>query len=114
MTTGYEVCKMQIKAQVMECLQNCDLLEDMVVYEQIETIAQRFSGYRLLRPQDKQHMIKEVFNSIRKMDLLEELLEQPLLPWRQSGPEAAVHNPPIRFWRCTGPEGWFQWRSFRF
>lgn len=76
MTTGYEVCKMQIKAQVMECLQNCDLLEDMVVYEQIETIAQRFSGYRLLRPQDKQHMIKEVFNSIRKMDLLEELLEQ--------------------------------------
>lgn len=76
MTTGYEVCKMQIKMQVMESLQNCELLEDTVVYEQIETIAQRFSGYRLLRPQDKQRMIKEVFNSIRKMDLLEELLEQ--------------------------------------
>lgn len=76
MTTGYEVCKMQIKMQVMESLQNCELLEDAVVYEQIETIAQRFSGYRLLRPQDKQRMIKEVFNSIRKMDLLEELLEQ--------------------------------------
>lgn len=76
MTTGYDVCRVQIKNQVMELLQNCEALEDAVVYEQIEKIAQRFAGYRLLRPKDKEHMLKEVFNSIRKMDLLEELLEQ--------------------------------------
>ena len=72
MTTGYEVCKAQIKAQVLECLQNQEVLEDDMVYEQIEEIAQRFAGYRLLKPQDKAQMVKEVFNSIRKMDLLEE------------------------------------------
>lgn len=76
MTTGYDVCRVQIKNQVMELLQNCEALEDAVVYEQIEKIAQRFAGYRLLRPKDKERMLKEVFNSIRKMDLLEELLEQ--------------------------------------
>ncbi len=76
MTTGYDVCRTQIKNQVMELLQNCEALEDAVVYEQIEKIAQRFAGYRLLHPKDKERMLKEVFNSIRKMDLLEELLEQ--------------------------------------
>ena len=76
MTTGYEVCRAQIKALVMELLQNSEVLEDDMVYEQIEEIAQRFAGYRLLKPQDKARMVKEVFNSIRKMDLLEDLLEQ--------------------------------------
>ena len=76
MTTGYEVCRTQIKAQVMALLQNSEVLEDDLVYEQIEGIAQKFAGYRLLKPQDKARMVKEVFNSIRKMDLLEELLEQ--------------------------------------
>ncbi len=76
MTTGYEVCKAQLKLQVMEYLQSRELLEDREIYDRIEEIAQGFAGYRLLRPQDKEQMVREVFNSIRKMDLLEELLGQ--------------------------------------
>ncbi len=76
MTTGYEVCRIQVKEQVMEVLQTKGHLEDEAVYKLIEEIAQGFAGYRVLRPQDKAKLIKEVFNSIRKLDLLEELLEQ--------------------------------------
>lgn len=76
MTTGYEVCKMQIKERVMEFLQASESMEDEAVYSLIEEIAQGLAGYRLLKPRDKARMVKEVFNSIRKMDLLEELLEQ--------------------------------------
>ena len=76
MTTGYEVCKMQVKDKVMSFLQEQEHMEDDAVYLYIEETAREFAGYRLLRPQDKARMIKEVFNSIRKLDLLEELLEQ--------------------------------------
>ena len=76
MTTGYDVCKVRIKEQVMALLQSSEELEDGAVYALIEETAQKFSGFRLLRPKDKEKMIKEVFNGIRKMDLLEELLEQ--------------------------------------
>lgn len=76
MTEGYDVCKAQIKEQVMVLLQSSEELEDEAVYELIEETAQRFVGFRVLRPKDKERMIKEVFNGIRKMDLLEELLEQ--------------------------------------
>ena len=60
----------------MVLLQSSEELEDEAVYELIEETAQRFVGFRVLRPKDKERMIKEVFNGIRKMDLLEELLEQ--------------------------------------
>lgn len=76
MTTGYEVCRAQIKERVMAFLQLEEALEDDVVYSRIEEIAQSFACYRLLRPQDKERLLKEVFNSIRKLDLLEELLAQ--------------------------------------
>ena len=76
MTTGYDVCRVQIKEQVMALLQSSEELDDGAVYELIEETAQKFAGFRLLRPRDKERMIKEVFNGIRKMDLLEELLEQ--------------------------------------
>lgn len=76
MTTGYEVCRMQVKEKVMDLLQTKEHLEDETVYSFIEEIARGFAGYRVLRPRDKAKLIKEVFNSIRKLDLLEELLEQ--------------------------------------
>ena len=76
MTTGYEVCKTQIKQKVMDFLQTEECVEDEAVFACIEDVAQSFAGYRLLRPQDKAQLLKEVFNSIRKLDLLEELLEQ--------------------------------------
>ncbi len=76
MTTGYEVCRAQIKERVMALLEREGSLEDVVVLEYIEEIAQKYASYRLLRPQDKAKLLKEVFNSIRKLDLLEELLEQ--------------------------------------
>ena len=76
MTTGYEVCRAQIKERVMELLQTEECLEDEAVFDCIEEIAQSFAGYRLLRPKDKVRLLKEIFNSIRKLDLLEELLEQ--------------------------------------
>ena len=76
MTTGYEVCRAQIKEKVMDILQLEEQLEDREVYSCIENIAGKFACYRLLRPQDKARLVKEVFNSIRKLDLLEELLEQ--------------------------------------
>ncbi|MBQ8815849.1 MAG: CpaF family protein [Lachnospiraceae bacterium] len=60
----------------MSFLQEQEHMEDDAVYLYIEETAREFAGYRLLRPQDKARMIKEVFNSIRKLDLLEELLEQ--------------------------------------
>ena len=76
MTTSYEVCKAQIKERVMAFLQMEEALEDDVVYSRIEEISEGFACYRLLRPQDKERLLKEVFNSIRKLDLLEELLAQ--------------------------------------
>lgn len=76
MTTGYDVCKVRIKEQVMTLLQSSEELEDGAVYDLIEETAQKFAGFRLLRPKDKEKLLKEVFNGIRKMDLLEELLEQ--------------------------------------
>lgn len=76
MTTGYEVCKAQIKEKVMELLQTQEIIEDEIVFSYIEEIARGYAGYRLLRPGDKARLLKEVFNSIRKLDLLEELLEQ--------------------------------------
>lgn len=76
MTTGYEVCRAQIKERVMAFLQMEKALEDDVVYSHIEEIAESFACYRLLRPKDKERLLKEVFNSIRKLDLLEELLIQ--------------------------------------
>lgn len=76
MTTGYEVCRMQVKEKVMDLLQTKEHLEDETVYSFIEEVARGFAGYRVLRPRDKAKLIKEVFNSIRKLDLLEELLEQ--------------------------------------
>ncbi|MBO5346958.1 MAG: CpaF family protein [Lachnospiraceae bacterium] len=60
----------------MTFLQMEEALEDDVVYSRIEEIAEGFACYRLLRPQDKERLLKEVFNSIRKLDLLEELLAQ--------------------------------------
>lgn len=76
MTTGYEVCRAQIKQKVMDVLQSGESVEDEVVFSCIEETAREFAGYRLLRPADKARMLKEIFNSIRKLDLLEELLEQ--------------------------------------
>ena len=76
MTTGYEVCKAQIKEKVMEFLQTQESIGDDVVFSYIEEIAREYAGYRLLRPGDKVRLLKEIFNSIRKLDLLEELLEQ--------------------------------------
>lgn len=76
MTVGYEVCRSQVKEQVLELLQTLDDLQDEAVYACIKEIAQGFAGYRILRPGDKERLVKEVFNSIRKLDLLEELLEQ--------------------------------------
>lgn len=76
MTTGYEVCRAQIKQKVMDVLQSEESVEDEVVFSCIEKTAREFAGYRLLRPADKARMLKEIFNSIRKLDLLEELLEQ--------------------------------------
>lgn len=76
MTTSYEVCRAQIKERVMAFLRMEEALEDDVVYSRIEEIAEGFACYRLLRPQDKERLLKEVFNSIRKLDLLEELLAQ--------------------------------------
>ncbi len=77
MTTGYEVCRMQIKDKVMEILkEQSEQMEDEAVYELIERTSLNFGGYRVLRPSDKAKLVKEVFNSIRKLDLLEELLEQ--------------------------------------
>lgn len=76
MTAGYEVCRAHIKERVLELLQTEKSLDDDTVYANIEEIAQGFAGYRLLRPRDKSKLLREVFNSIRKLDLLEELLEQ--------------------------------------
>ncbi|MBR2038535.1 MAG: CpaF family protein [Lachnospiraceae bacterium] len=76
MTTGYEVCRAQIKQKVIDVLQSGESVEDEVVFSCIEETAREFAGYRLLRPADKARMLKEIFNSIRKLDLLEELLEQ--------------------------------------
>lgn len=74
--TGYDVYKGMIKQQVMEQLQKEGEMQDDAVYACIEQTAQTISGYRFLAPADKAKLIKEVFNSIRKLDLLEELLEQ--------------------------------------
>ena len=76
MTTGYEVCKAQIKEKVMDILQMQESVEDHTVFSYIEEVAREFAGYRLLRPADRARLLKEVFNSIRKLDLLEDLLEQ--------------------------------------
>lgn len=76
MTAGYEVCRAQIKEKVMELLETEAVLEDEVVCEHILHIAQGFACYRLLRPSDKERLLREVFNSIRKLDLLEELLAE--------------------------------------
>lgn len=76
MTTGYEVCRTQIKEKVLEQLQAEASLSDEAVYCCIEETAQGYAAYRLLRPKDKARLVKEVFNSIRKLDLLEELLER--------------------------------------
>lgn len=76
MTAGYEVCRAQLKERVMGILQNGESVEDEMVFACIEETARDFAAYRLLRPEDKQKLIKEVFNSIRKLDLLEELLER--------------------------------------
>ncbi len=76
MTTGYEVCRAQIKERIMEFLQEQGELADEAVYEQIEETAAEFGSYRLLRPYDKARLKKEVFNSIRRLDILEELLKQ--------------------------------------
>jgi len=53
------------------------VLPDYLVEEQILSVAETFAGYRLLSPSEKEQLRKEVFNSIRKLDLLEELLSQP-------------------------------------
>ncbi len=76
MTTGYEVCRTQIKEKVMGILQLEGELADEKVYELIEKTASGFSSYRLMRPSHKERLLKEVFNSIRKLDILEELLAQ--------------------------------------
>ena len=76
MTAGYEVCRMQIKEKVMEQLQKQDQMEDHQVYEAVEAIAREFGSFRVLRPKDKERLVREVFNSIRKLDLLEELLDK--------------------------------------
>ncbi len=52
-------------------------MPDETVREHILAVAEGMAGYRLLSPLDKEHLLKEVFNSIRKLDLLEELLAQP-------------------------------------
>lgn len=76
MTKGYDGYKASVKQQVMELLQREGEMEDDAVYAHIEQTAQALPGYRLLSPADKARLVREVFNSIRKLDLLEELLEQ--------------------------------------
>ena len=57
MTTGYDVCRAQIKEQVMSLLQSSEELNDDAVYDLIEQTAQKYAGFRLLRPRDKERMI---------------------------------------------------------
>lgn len=54
-----------------------ETISDEELEDYILNVAQGFAGYRLLSPWDKEHIRKEVFHGIRKLDLLEELLSQP-------------------------------------
>ena len=67
---------MQIKEKVLEALQCQENMADEALEEYVRKVAEEFAGYRLLSPRDKEHLRKEVFHSIRKLDLLEELLAQ--------------------------------------
>ncbi len=75
-SASYQFCKSQIKERVMEQLQVQEVVPDDIVQQHIRLAAENLSEYRLLSPSDKEHLLKEVFNSIRKLDLLEELLAQ--------------------------------------
>lgn len=60
----------------MEELQQQETMSDEALEDYVLEVAQGFAGYRLLSPADKEHLRKEVFHGIRKLDVLEELLAQ--------------------------------------
>lgn len=74
MTDTYELCREQLRKRVMEALQQQEQLEDASVMKEIESAALKMPQLRFLRPQQKERLTREIYNGIRGLDILEELL----------------------------------------
>ncbi|MCD8326960.1 MAG: Flp pilus assembly complex ATPase component TadA [Lachnospiraceae bacterium] len=74
MSDQREELKALIRECVMEQLQRQEELEDEAVFSQIQEAAFSFAAFRVLLPQEKERLCQEVFNSIRGLDILDQLL----------------------------------------
>lgn len=73
--TQYQAIKRELKKQLLEQLEQQEMTEDQQVQEYIHTIILESSGNRRLLLEEKLRLGRELFQEIRKLDVLQELLE---------------------------------------
>ncbi|MCD8069064.1 MAG: CpaF family protein [Lachnospiraceae bacterium] len=69
-----EELKRLVRDCAMDRLQRREELEDEEVFTQIQEAAFTFASFRAMVPREKDRLCREVFNSIRGLDILDELL----------------------------------------
>ncbi len=69
--------KEQLRKQVIEAMDLHREVEDDELYETIDCILIRYSQGEYLSMQEKHRLRKDIFNSIRRLDILQELIEDP-------------------------------------
>ncbi|MFI3236494.1 MAG: CpaF family protein [Lachnospiraceae bacterium] len=72
----YHFVKSEIHTSVVDRLREIEVLEDEAIIEIIEDIAYQNGQFKLLEASQKARLCREVYYAIRKLDLLEILLEQ--------------------------------------
>ncbi len=73
--TQYQAIKRELKKQLLEQLERQEMTEDEQVQEYIHTIILESSSNRRLLLEEKLRLGRELFREIRKLDVLQELLE---------------------------------------
>ncbi|MCD7864215.1 MAG: CpaF family protein [Lachnospiraceae bacterium] len=76
MNSQREELRRQIRESVMNRLNRQEEMEDEAVLSQIQDAALPFPAFRALLPQEKAALCEEVFNSIRGLDILDQLLKR--------------------------------------
>lgn len=76
MSSQREELRRQIRESVMNRLNRQEEMEDEAVLSQIQDAALPFPAFRALLPQEKAALCEEVFNSIRRLDILDQLLKR--------------------------------------
>ena len=75
--SGYEGCRKKLKTRIMERLDFSREMTDTEIKDIIDELIVRESKKTAIRLEDRKKLRQELFHSIRKLDILQELIDDP-------------------------------------